>query len=194
MEHDGCSRMFCPEVWPRTRESVLAMRLFRSPAPERVHRASGFSHERACADHHFSRRQTAGPRTKLFRFKSRSTKATPIQSRNGVTATLLNKDVGIMKVGLSQASSASTSPTKYRATSHKPLASIKRLLIDLRGNPGGGIGGLRIMSHLVTSRVPRRLQRRQADNRTRLCKGAASNVQPHTTIQVGASAARTPLL
>ena len=34
------------------------------------------------------------------------------------------------------------------------FASAKRLLIDLRGNPGGGIGGLALMSYLTPSKLP----------------------------------------
>ena len=34
------------------------------------------------------------------------------------------------------------------------FASAQRLLIDLRGNPGGGIGGLALMSYLTPNRLP----------------------------------------
>jgi len=31
---------------------------------------------------------------------------------------------------------------------------VKRLVIDLRGNPGGGIGGIQLMSYLTPSKIP----------------------------------------
>src|SRR6185437_8169311 len=34
------------------------------------------------------------------------------------------------------------------------LKNVDALIIDLRGNPGGGIGGLRLMSYLTPDRVP----------------------------------------
>ncbi len=34
------------------------------------------------------------------------------------------------------------------------LKGVEALVIDLRGNPGGGIGGLRLMSYLTPNRVP----------------------------------------
>lgn len=34
------------------------------------------------------------------------------------------------------------------------LQQCKRLVVDLRGNPGGGIGGLRLMSYLTPDRLP----------------------------------------
>jgi C-terminal processing protease CtpA/Prc len=37
---------------------------------------------------------------------------------------------------------------------HGKFANAERLIIDLRGNPGGGIGGLTLMSYLTPDRVP----------------------------------------
>jgi carboxyl-terminal processing protease len=34
------------------------------------------------------------------------------------------------------------------------LSDCRRLVVDLRGNPGGGIGGLRLMSYLTPAKVP----------------------------------------
>jgi hypothetical protein len=34
------------------------------------------------------------------------------------------------------------------------IPNVKRLVIDLRGNPGGGIGGIQLMSYLTPSKVP----------------------------------------
>jgi carboxyl-terminal processing protease len=36
----------------------------------------------------------------------------------------------------------------------RELANCDRLIVDLRGNPGGGIGGLRLMSYLTPGKVP----------------------------------------
>ena len=46
------------------------------------------------------------------------------------------------------------------------LRPCRRLVVDLRGNPGGGIGGLRLMSYLTPGRVPigYSLTRRRAMN------------------------------
>lgn len=34
------------------------------------------------------------------------------------------------------------------------LSACRRLVVDLRGNPGGGVGGLRLMSYLTPAKVP----------------------------------------
>jgi carboxyl-terminal processing protease len=46
------------------------------------------------------------------------------------------------------------------------LRSCRRLIVDLRGNPGGGIGGLRLMSYLTPGKLPvgYSLTRRRAIN------------------------------
>ena len=81
-------------------------------------------------------------------------RSNPYSEPNGVTAALHNKDVGILRVGLFPGFLGIDFANEVSRHFARTLASITRLLIDLRGNPGGGIGGLRIMSHLVPSRVP----------------------------------------
>ena len=81
-------------------------------------------------------------------------KSNPYSEPSSVTAVLRGKDVGIMKVGLFPGFLGVDFANEVSRHFTRTFASIKRLLIDLRGNPGGGIGGLRIMSHLTPSRVP----------------------------------------
>jgi carboxyl-terminal processing protease len=81
-------------------------------------------------------------------------KSNPYSEPSSVTAALRGKDVGIMKVGLFPGFLGVDFANEVSRHFARTFASVKRLLIDLRGNPGGGIGGLRIMSHLTPSRVP----------------------------------------
>ena len=81
-------------------------------------------------------------------------KSNPYSEPSSVTATLRGKDVGIMKVDLFPGFLGVDFANEVSRHFARTFASIKRLLIDLRGNPGGGIGGLRIMSHLTPSRLP----------------------------------------
>jgi len=60
---------------------------------------------------------------------------------------------------------------------------------DLRGNPGGGIGGLRIMSYLARPRHSHRFQHRPLDGRSRRRQGVSPSSQSHPEEQVGDSAA-----
>jgi C-terminal processing protease CtpA/Prc len=81
-------------------------------------------------------------------------KSNPYSEPNGISTALRSRDVGIMKVGLFPGFLGVDFANEVTRHFARTFASIKRLLIDLRGNPGGGIGGLRIMSHLIPSRVP----------------------------------------
>lgn len=78
----------------------------------------------------------------------------PYSEPNSVTAHLRSNNLGILKVGLFPAFVGVDFANQVSRSLAATLASIQRLLIDLRGVPGGGIGGLRIMSHLAPSRVP----------------------------------------
>ena len=55
---------------------------------------------------------------------------------------------------VSRARSASISRIMSTPFSGRRFRTSKRLVIDLRGNPGGGIGGLHLMSYLTPSKVP----------------------------------------
>ena len=48
------------------------------------------------------------------------------------------------------------------------LADCDRLVLDLRGHLGGGLGVLRLMSHLTPNKLPDRLHRDAATRRSRL--------------------------
>ena len=81
-------------------------------------------------------------------------RSNPYSEPNSVTAHLRSKDVGILRVGLFPGFVGLDFAKQVSRSFAATLASIQRLLIDLRGVPGGGIGGLRIMSYLAPSRVP----------------------------------------
>ena len=121
-------------------------------------------------------------------------RSNPYSEPNGVTAALHNKDVGIMRVGLFPGFLGIDFANEVSRHFARTLTSITRLLIDLRGNPGGGIGGLRIMSHLVPSRVPVGF----SIDRPTIERGYEKERLPRFNhiprFKWGASATRTPLL
>jgi len=62
--------------------------------------------------------------------------------------------VGILKVSLFPGKLGIDFARDVTNAIQNDLKGIEALVIDLRGNPGGGIGGLRLMSYLTPDRVP----------------------------------------
>ena len=81
-------------------------------------------------------------------------KDNPYSEPKGVTANLLNTTVGTVKVSLFPGLLGIDFANEVSTLFHNTLKGANRLLIDLRGNPGGGIGGLRLMSYLAPDRRP----------------------------------------
>ncbi|MCU1258099.1 MAG: Carboxyl-terminal protease [Bryobacterales bacterium] len=77
----------------------------------------------------------------------------PYTEPQSVVASILDNQIGFLKVtmfpgiiGVEFAREVDRAMEKFR--------ECDRLIVDLRGNPGGGIGGLRLMSYLVPDKRP----------------------------------------
>ena len=77
----------------------------------------------------------------------------PYADSRSVIATKINAATGLLKVtkfpGIIGVDFAHEVDGGFRE-----LRGSQRLILDLRGNPGGGIGGLRLMSYLTPGRLP----------------------------------------
>jgi C-terminal processing protease CtpA/Prc len=62
--------------------------------------------------------------------------------------------VGILKVSLFPGKLGIDFARDVTNAIENDLKGVEALVIDLRGNPGGGVGGLRLMSYLTPDRVP----------------------------------------
>jgi C-terminal processing protease CtpA/Prc len=80
-------------------------------------------------------------------------KDNPYSEPNSAVASVVG-DVGILKVGLFPGQIGIDFANHISRLFNGSLRGLHRLLIDLRGNPGGGIGGLRIMSYLASPSLP----------------------------------------
>ncbi|MGC2657196.1 MAG: S41 family peptidase [Bryobacteraceae bacterium] len=78
----------------------------------------------------------------------------PYAEPNSVTARLEKPTLGHLRVGLFPGKLGIDFAKKVDAAFSGDLAPADRLLIDLRGNPGGGVGGLRLMSYLTPEKRP----------------------------------------
>jgi C-terminal processing protease CtpA/Prc len=77
----------------------------------------------------------------------------PYSEPNSAVASIVG-DVGVLKVGLFPGRIGIDFANHISHLFSGTLRGVRRLLIDLRGNPGGGIGGLRIMSFLTSPSLP----------------------------------------
>jgi carboxyl-terminal processing protease len=75
-------------------------------------------------------------------------------SEPNCAAAFIAGDVGVLKVGLFPGRIGIDFANHISRLFNGSLRGVRRLLIDLRGNPGGGIGGLRIMSYLASPSLP----------------------------------------
>lgn len=99
-------------------------------------------------------------------------KDNPYSKLTAVTASEKGNGVAYLKVSLFPGKIGIDFAKEIDALFHGRFAASSRLLIDLRGNPGGGIGGLALMSYLTPKRLPvgysrnRRMARENTDPAT----------------------------
>lgn len=66
----------------------------------------------------------------------------------------VNDGIGILKVSLFPGKLGIDFASEVSNAVQSTLKDVNALIIDLRGNPGGGAGGLRLMSYLTPGRLP----------------------------------------
>ena len=81
-------------------------------------------------------------------------KDNPYSEPDSVTAGIASESIGTVKVSLFPGKIGIDFANHVDAVFREKIPNVKRLLIDLRGNPGGGIGGIQLMSYLTPSKVP----------------------------------------
>ena len=81
-------------------------------------------------------------------------KDNPYSDLKAITADNLAQDIAYLRVSLFQGKVGIDFANEIDTLFTGRFASSKRLIIDLRGNPGGGIGGLALMSYLTPDRLP----------------------------------------
>jgi C-terminal processing protease CtpA/Prc len=81
-------------------------------------------------------------------------KDNPYSEPDSVTAGIASDSVGTVKVSLFPGKIGIDFANHVDAIFRDKIPNVKRLVIDLRGNPGGGIGGIQLMSYLTPSKVP----------------------------------------
>ena len=81
-------------------------------------------------------------------------KDNPYSEPDSVTAKMASDSLGAVKVSLFPGKIGIDFANHVDAVFRDKIPNVKRLVIDLRGNPGGGIGGLHLMSYLTPSKVP----------------------------------------
>lgn len=81
-------------------------------------------------------------------------KDNPYAEPHSITASMINDSTAIVKVSLFPGKIGIDFANRVRQLFSKELAHVQRLVIDLRGNPGGGVGGLQLMSYLTPDKRP----------------------------------------
>ena len=81
-------------------------------------------------------------------------KDNPYSEPDSVTAKIAADSLGAVKVSLFPGKIGIDFANHVDAVFRERIPNVKRLVIDLRGNPGGGIGGLHLMSYLTPLKVP----------------------------------------
>ena len=81
-------------------------------------------------------------------------KDNPYSDLKAITADTLAQDIAYLRVSLFQGKVGIDFANEIDKLFTGSFASSTRLIIDLRGNPGGGIGGLALMSYLTPDRLP----------------------------------------
>lgn len=81
-------------------------------------------------------------------------KDNPYSDLKAVTASTLEGEIAYLRVSLFQGKVGIDFANELDTLFGGRFASAKGLIIDLRGNPGGGIGGLALMSYLTPEKVP----------------------------------------
>ena len=81
-------------------------------------------------------------------------KDNPYSEPDSVTAGIASDSVGTVKVSLFPGKIGIDFANHVDTVFREKIPNVKRLVIDLRGNPGGGIGGIQLMSYLTPSKLP----------------------------------------
>ena len=81
-------------------------------------------------------------------------KDNPYSEPAALTAKFLPNGIAYLKVSLFPGKIGIDFAKELDSIFSGKFANAERLIIDLRGNPGGGIGGLTLMSYLTPDRVP----------------------------------------
>jgi C-terminal processing protease CtpA/Prc len=81
-------------------------------------------------------------------------KDNPYSEPSALTVSSQAGDTAYLRVGLFPGKIGIDFANEVDSIFRGRLATAERLIIDLRGNPGGGIGGLTLMSYLTPDRVP----------------------------------------
>jgi carboxyl-terminal processing protease len=81
-------------------------------------------------------------------------KDNPYSDLKAISADVLEGEVAYLRISLFQGKVGIDFANEIDSLFSGRFASAKRLIIDLRGNPGGGIGGLALMSYLTPDRLP----------------------------------------
>ncbi len=81
-------------------------------------------------------------------------KDNPYSEPTALTAEFLPSGIAYLKVGIFPGKIGIDFANELDSIFSGKFANAERLIIDLRGNPGGGIGGLTLMSYLTPDRVP----------------------------------------
>ncbi|HTF66639.1 MAG TPA: S41 family peptidase [Edaphobacter sp.] len=81
-------------------------------------------------------------------------KDNPYAEPNSITARLAEGSIGEVKVSLFPGKLGIDFANQVKSVFSGELAHAQKLIIDLRGNPGGGVGGLRLMSYLTPEKKP----------------------------------------
>jgi carboxyl-terminal processing protease len=81
-------------------------------------------------------------------------RSNPYSEPKSVAASLIDGSIANLKISLFPGMVGIDFANEVTAAFERHFNGANRLLIDLRGNPGGGIGGLRVMSYLTADKVP----------------------------------------
>jgi carboxyl-terminal processing protease len=81
-------------------------------------------------------------------------KDNPYAEPNSITALLAEESIGQVKVSLFPGKLGIDFANQVESVFSGELAPAEKLIVDLRGNPGGGVGGLRLMSYLTPGKNP----------------------------------------
>ena len=73
------------------------------------------------------------------------------------------------------------------------LNDCNRLIVDLRGNPGGGTGGLRLMSYLTADKIPVGYSLTRPRGGVWILPGATHKIPAHPFSQVDTTPARSQI-
>jgi carboxyl-terminal processing protease len=81
-------------------------------------------------------------------------RSNPYSEPKSVAASMIDGAMAILKISLFPGQVGIDFANEVTAAFEGKFNGADRLLIDLRGNPGGGLGGLRVMSYLTADKVP----------------------------------------